>query len=67
MQQKLEKHVDILWCLCLNVNANANAASGLIHGPISANAIELTMNFDIPSQLGSKRDIRILHTAYVES
>ena len=40
-----------------NANANVNAASGLDNGPIgvnanvNVNAIELTGNFDIPSQV----------------
>ena len=48
-----------------------NAESGLVLVPIraNANATELTKDFEVPSQIGSKRDthIRILHTTYLES
>ena len=59
--------------ICLNADANVNAdadlADGSIHGLISVNRV--AKNFDVSSQLGSKRDIPHshlhLHTAYLES
>ena len=51
-------------------NVNLNAANGSIHQPIVVNAnvhvIELIMNFDVPSEIWSKKDFLNLHlhTAY---
>ena len=42
---------------------NADMASGSIHGPISANAnVIINQNFDVPSQIWSKKEIVHPHT-----
>ena len=45
-------------------NANVNVANGSIHGLIgvNANVIELTENFDAPTQIRSKEDIPHSHS-----
>ena len=52
-----------------NANANVNAASGSIHLPTGANTIELPKDFEVPSQIASKRHPphSHSHTVYMES
>ena len=63
----LEKHVNMTYGASITLNVNVNATSGSVHVPIGANAMELTENFEVRSQIGSKKDTPHLHTAYVES
>ena len=61
----MRKHSGVSTCPNANMNPSANAVNGLFHVPIvenvSASVGELIKNFDIPSQICSRKESPNLH------